>query len=932
MSHLLRNALAALAVAAAMGAQAAPVGPMPGQKPAPLKAQPQAFKAPQLRQVAENTFEFSYCDGTVVSSFGANANGPIEACMRLDDPMLRGMKIVGLRVPQLNISYTDADWCKIWLTSTLKKNTHDIAEDDATLEALDAEYPAPCSLSGTFTQPYTIGQEPVYIGYTLDIPDVTTSNYAGFPIAMGFPMGEQGTCFLCASVEDDFAEYSQYGPLTAVVVLQKDDLAANSLVLKSLVSVPTVEAGQPLRLVAAVANYGSAQADKVGYRVEVDGQTYEGEALTPNTVATGVRGRNEVVVDLTAIATPGTYPATLTLASVNGQDNSAEQKSLTFDLTVTPKADNSAIDGAFPMSSTADGNKVMFIGAGQQYRGWYEMAMQVADPTITGMKVVGVKVTHLGYNGMGNYNAWTSTTLDGEPNGQRTYGSVDADGNLVITFPEPVTVTDAGLYVGYREDVLYPDDSYVASQGTAGPLPIEISGTARPGGCFLRYLGLSDFVDYAGMAGYGSTMTVYLSGERPDNSLMLGQMTSYPVVVKGQPVNMDFTVSNCGGNDISSITYSYTVDGAKTEKTVDLPQPIKSVLGQSETLTLDLGTVATQGKRDIKVTIDKVNGAANLHAADVATAAVSVLDYAPAHRPLMEEITGTWCGYCPRGAIGMRELAKTYPDFIGVAYHNGDQFSVTQTYPWNASGLPGCTLDRSTGNIDPFYGNGEGDMGIKDDYDAVRACAAPCDIELATSWANDDKSALDANVTVTFALDDAEADYKVGYMLVGESYCYPGDYNFTQTNYFSGEDHTGSLLQEVADMDEYILGYEWKDVVIETADIFGVEKSIPASVKLGQPVKHSKQFQTPSILSQTDLELAADKDNLAVVAFVVDDTGRVVNAAKALAGSSAIGSTLADQPAHAAPVYYDIMGRRVADPANGVYVKVTDGKAVKVKL
>ena len=42
------------------------------------------------------------------------------------------------------------------------------------------------------------------------------------------------------------------------------------------------------------------------------------------------------------------------------------------------------------------------------------------------------------------------------------------------------------------------------------------------------------------------------------------------------------------------------------------------------------------------------------------------------HPVIVEEATGTWCGFCPRGAVYMDSMSNKYgKDFIGIAVHNG---------------------------------------------------------------------------------------------------------------------------------------------------------------------------------------------------------------------------------------------------------------------
>ncbi len=54
---------------------------------------------------------------------------------------------------------------------------------------------------------------------------------------------------------------------------------------------------------------------------------------------------------------------------------------------------------------------------------------------------------------------------------------------------------------------------------------------------------------------------------------------------------------------------------------------------------------------------------------------------------IVEEATGTWCGWCPRGAVALEFLAKDYHGFAqGIAVHNGDPMT-DSTYNAGIGGL-----------------------------------------------------------------------------------------------------------------------------------------------------------------------------------------------------------------------------------------------------
>src|SRR5579883_3105551 len=82
----------------------------------------------------------------------------------------------------------------------------------------------------------------------------------------------------------------------------------------------------------------------------------------------------------------------------------------------------------------------------------------------------------------------------------------------------------------------------------------------------------------------------------------------------------------------------------------------------------------------------------------------------PTRKVLLEEFTGSWCGWCPRGIWAIQQLETKYPNnFIPVAFHNSDPMDIPtgqDTLEASVSGYPDGWLDRnsfdgSTLNTDP---------------------------------------------------------------------------------------------------------------------------------------------------------------------------------------------------------------------------------------
>lgn len=66
---------------------------------------------------------------------------------------------------------------------------------------------------------------------------------------------------------------------------------------------------------------------------------------------------------------------------------------------------------------------------------------------------------------------------------------------------------------------------------------------------------------------------------------------------------------------------------------------------------------------------------------------------------LFEELTGLWCGYCPLGALKIKNNMEQYGDrFIGVAIHAGDVLEIPAgkklAERYGGSGYPSCVVDR----------------------------------------------------------------------------------------------------------------------------------------------------------------------------------------------------------------------------------------------
>jgi hypothetical protein len=100
----------------------------------------------------------------------------------------------------------------------------------------------------------------------------------------------------------------------------------------------------------------------------------------------------------------------------------------------------------------------------------------------------------------------------------------------------------------------------------------------------------------------------------------------------------------------------------------------------------------TDGAVEIGVAISNVNGMGDdedtSNDAGPNYTVTSVTPH-PDRGVVVEEATGTWCTWCPRGTVFMDAMAQRYPGgFVGVAVHNNDPMADAE-YDGGLTGFPG---------------------------------------------------------------------------------------------------------------------------------------------------------------------------------------------------------------------------------------------------
>ena len=566
----------------------------------------------------------------------------------------------------------------------------------------------------------------------------------------------------------------------------------------------------------------------------------------------------------------------------------------------------------------------------------YDVAMLLNDPSLVGMRITGINVPLNTAATVTDCKAWLTKQLTLESgNNVPDITSIDftPEGKWVeVTFAEPYTITEEGVYAGYSLTVPSVDTD---NANDPNKVPIMCIASNDLGNLYMhtsrsvrKWRNLPETAFY-GTGAYA--MVVRLTGDNVKEHaaalLPPDELNTYLAV--GKKTTLTLTLENHGTAAISNIDYEMTIGGETIEKHVNVT--VKgSYFGSKANLKVEIPAQQTAGTYPVSITVKKLDGVDNEDVQPTTTFTMAYLSEFPKHKPLMEEYTGTWCQYCPRGMAGMEAMNKLYPDdFVGVAFHNGDPMQVTALYPNDVNSFPNGYLDRVL-NVNPFSGTNGGSLGIKDDWKRRQNIIAPASIELKAVWADEAQTKLEVTSTTTFVRDFKNSPYQLTYILTADGL--KGDTNdWWQVNALSGdaEAKKDPYLAVFANQSSPIKNIEYNDVAIQLSNsrALAMEGTLPGSVEGGKGYEHKYVFDV------TENELVQDKTKLRPVVVLIDTTtGEAVNADKVGVSSETDGISEIpsdDELQRADGRSYDLQGRELnaAHRAmRGIYI--VNGKKV----
>ena len=533
-------------------------------------------------------------------------------------------------------------------------------------------------------------------------------------------------------------------------------------------------------------------------------------------------------------------------------------------------------------------------------------------------------------------------------------------GPISVKLPTPFTIPADGALVGYSYDGKSSDESIVLA---------GISSEAA--GCFFQYdyEGERNFESLSSIVGMSSSIQIGLDvsdceandatvSANPELTTLVNTKQQYP-----------FYITNNSAKPITQLTYSISVDGVNgAEKSLDLSSPIEPM----ETASIPYITAfEDDGVHTVELNISKVNGNTNINKHSSAEYSIIALEKSADRVSVVEEQTGTWCGWCPRGHVALDLLNKQLGDKVVTLaghYANGESqvdpmnilgdnitsqaerfadyglVAMTLSSLLGGGGLPGAMFDRVVA-ADPYVGanttkgkNGTYEYGATDLVNLLKEeNPSEADFSMTASWADDKNTDIKVDLTTTFNYNRfGSFPYGVAFVLSENGMTGQGA-TWKQLNYYSklagvngASDFNNPDMAAWFKAGSYV-STTYDNVVVQAWNPLGnaaiVDKS-KTDIDKGEAIPFSTTLKVNSDLIQ-------NYNNLTLSALLVNlNSLAVVNAAKVVLGNCAAGIEDVNSEANNNVVSrYNVNGMRINGAQKGLnIVKLANGKVVKMAV
>ena len=503
----------------------------------------------------------------------------------------------------------------------------------------------------------------------------------------------------------------------------------------------------------------------------------------------------------------------------------------------------------------------------------------------------------------GGFGAWTLTDADGDGNNWIVgdYATGDGHGNVANSaswsgsplnpnnwmVAGPIDLSGAGgvillEWVVKAQDPDWTDEEYSSYAGTSA----DVADLEASPYVFNEIIGGTDgayvyrSLDISALAGEASVYIAFrhhnstdqfkiniddiLVRTPLDHDIKMTELTMAPAV-EASMVDITGSVKNNGTMDITSFEIDWNDGTAHTETFTET-----IVAGASFDFTHATQLNAIGGTTyDITVCANLAGDEDETN--DCMNTLVSCVTEIPTKYVVGLEKTGTWCGWCPRGAVALEGM-ESEELFIGIAVHNGDPMTVDSydgaigTYV--PGGYPGAGVDH-------FITGDPSDFATM--YATRSSHVAPASITVSYAEVGTD---IEVTVTANF-VGSLAGDYRLA-AVITEDHVTGTASGYNQANYYSdGEAGEMGGYEDLTDpVPAADMVYDHVARALGNDEILGTAGSLPATISAGDTESY-----TYTIPKGADWNI----DYLHFVGMLIDaSTGEILNAGKSSTNPSGI--------------------------------------------
>jgi len=352
------------------------------------------------------------------------------------------------------------------------------------------------------------------------------------------------------------------------------------------------------------------------------------------------------------------------------------------------------------------------------------------------------------------------------------------------------------------------------------------------------------------------TYTSYSPTSKNASVTYIGNVMGY---LAGANVTPSVEIRNLGTTAITEAEISLKYNGNTSSKKLT---GISIASGGLYSSNLDNPISIVGGIADVVASIVTVNGTADDNNADNSkTLTINPIVPAKGKVVIGEEATGTWCQWCPRGAVALKTMHDKYDGFFqGIAVHNNDPMEnpyYDASIASKISGYPSALVDRGA-KMDPSAMGGDFINRIQIAPKGVMDIAAKYDAATKVM-----------SVSVETTIESAiSGDYRIACVIVED------DVTGTTSGYNQSNAYAGGGSGVMG-------GYEKLPNPVPAAQMVydhvgraiaptfsGLPNAFGASASAGQKFVHNFTF---------DIDPSWDLTQMHVVSMFIDKTGMIDN-------------------------------------------------------